>query len=175
MCDSPALKGPSKPPADAVEVSTHQNLADVVRARSGRTTYWLAPGTHRLGSGKYDQVMPHRGDTFIAGPGAILDGKHQNLYAFGGDAAHVTIKFLTVQNFGSRADNNNEGVVNHDSAEGWQVESSTLEKNAGAGVMLGSGARTSSSQRARLCAAGAVTWSWRSTGWGTAIWHIRQA
>ena len=65
----------------------------------------------------------------------------QNRYAFGGDAADVTIKFLTVQNFGSRGDNNNEGVVNHDSAEGWTVESSTIQKNAGAGVMLGSGSR----------------------------------
>jgi Right handed beta helix region len=141
MCDSPALNGPSKPPADAVEVSTDQNLADVVRARSGRATYWLAPGTHRLGRDTYDQVMPHRGDTFVGGPGAILDGQHRNLYAFGGDAADVTIKFLTVQNFGSRADNNNEGVVNHDSAEGWKVESSTIQTNAGAGVMLSSGSR----------------------------------
>jgi hypothetical protein len=29
-------------------------------------------------------------------------------------------------------------VVNHDSADGWTVESTTIEKNAGAGVMLGS-------------------------------------
>ncbi len=50
----------------------------------------------------------------------------------------MTISFLTVQNFGSRGENNNEGVVNHDSAKGWTLEKSTLQKNAGAGIMLGS-------------------------------------
>jgi phage-related protein len=145
VCESATLRGPSKPPADAVEVSTEQSLADVVRAGSARTTYWLAPGTHRLGEDKYDQVMPRRGDTFIGAPGAILDGRHVNLYAFGGHAADVTIKFLTVQNFGSAGDNNNEGVVNHDSAKGWTVDSSTIEENAGAGVMLSSGSRLTGS------------------------------
>jgi hypothetical protein len=140
-CDSKALEGPAKPPTDAVIVSTDQNLADVVKANSGHTTYWLASGTHRLGKGSYNQVVPHAGDTFIGAPEAIFDGQRANLYAFGGDATDVTIKFLTVKNFGSAGDNNNEGVVNHDSAEGWKVESSTIEKNAGAGVMLGSGAR----------------------------------
>ena len=141
MCDSDDHKGPSKPPPGAVEVSTEQNLADVVRAGSGQATYWLAPGVHRLGRDKYDQVQPHRGDSFIGAPGAILDGQHANLYAFAGKAADVTIKFITVRNFGSAGDNNNEGVVNHDSAEGWTVDSSTIEKNAGAGVMLSSGNR----------------------------------
>jgi hypothetical protein len=140
-CDSKALDGPSKPPADAVTVSTDQNLADVVKAHAGHTTYWLASGTHHLGKGSYDQVLPHAGDTFIGAPGAIFDGQHANRYAFGGDAPDVKIKFLTVKNFGSAGDNNNEGVVNHDSADGWTVESSTIEKNAGAGVMLGSGGK----------------------------------
>jgi hypothetical protein len=139
--DRDDCKGLSKPPTGAVEVSTEQNLADVVRAGSGQATYWLAPGVHRLGRDKYDQVQPHRGDTFIGAPRAILDGQHVNLYAFGGKAADVTIKFITVRNFGSAGDNNNEGVVNHDSAEGWTVDSSTIEKNAGAGLMLSSGNR----------------------------------
>ena len=140
-CNSAVLEGPSKPPADAVTVSTDEDLADVVRARGGNTTYWLSPGTHRLGKDIYDQVMPHTGDTFIGAPGAVLDGRHVNLYAFGGDGRDVTIKFLTVQNFGSAKQNNNEGVVNHDLAEGWTVDSSTIQKNAGAGVMLSSGSR----------------------------------
>jgi len=141
VCDSKALVGPSKPPADAVTVSTDQNLADVVKSNPGRTTYWLSPGTHHLGKGSYDQVLPHASDTFIGAPGAVFDGQHANRYAFGGDAADVKIKFLTVKNFGSRGDNNNEGVVNHDSAEGWRLESSTIQNNAGAGVMLGSRSR----------------------------------
>ena len=142
-CDSADLDGPAEPPADAVTVSADQNLADVVKTRGANTTYWLAPGTHRLGKGSYEQVIPHTGDSFVGAPGAVLDGQRSNRYAFGGDASDVTIKFLTVANFGSAGDNNNEGVVNHDSAEGWTVDSSTIEKNAGAGVMLGSGSRLS--------------------------------
>jgi hypothetical protein len=140
-CDSSALNGPPAPPAGAVAVSTSQNLADVVAARPGHTTYWLSPGTHHLGTGMYDQVVPHAGDTFIGAPGAILDGMRENLYAFAGDVADVTIQFLTVQNFGAAGDNNNEGVVNHDSATSWTVNSNTIQNNAGAGVMLGSGNR----------------------------------
>lgn len=137
-CDSAALKGPAKPPPDAVQVSTEQDLANVVKAHGPGTTYWLAPGVHRLGKGTYNQVVPHAKDAFVGAPGAVLDGQRANLYAFGGDATDVTIKFLTVQNFGSAGDNNNEGVVNHDSSDGWKIESSTVQKNAGAGVMLGS-------------------------------------
>lgn len=140
-CDSAALNGPSSPPTGAVSVSTGQSLAKVVAAHGKNTTYWLSPGNHRLGKGAYNQVIPHAGDTFIGAPGAVLNGRHENLYAFGGNAPHVTIRFLTVQNFGTAGDNNNEGVVNHDSAEGWTVDSSTIQRNAGAGVMLGSGSR----------------------------------
>ncbi len=140
-CGGAALDGPEAPPSGAVEVSTAQSLADVVAAHSAGTTYWLSPGHHRLGKGAYNQVIPHAGDTFIGAPGAVLDGGHKNRYAFAGKAPDVTIKFLTVQNFGSRGENNNEGVVNHDSASGWTVSSSTIQKNAGAGVMLGSGSR----------------------------------
>ena len=140
-CDSAALNGPSEPPAGAVAVSTARNLANVVAAHPGHTTYWLSPGTHHPGTGPYDQVVPHVGDTFIGAPGSVLDGRNQNLYAFAGDAPDVAIVFLTVQNFGSAGDNNNEGVVNHDSAKGWTVSSSTIQNNAGAGVMVGSGSR----------------------------------
>jgi Right handed beta helix region len=83
-------------------------------------------------------VFPHAGDKFIGAPGAVVDGAHENRYAFSGDAPDVTISFLTVQNFGSPGQTNNEGVVNHDSAKGWKLESSTIQKNAGAGLMFGS-------------------------------------
>ena len=134
------LKGPVQASGRRGGGIDDQNLADVV----GHT-----PGGPRTGSRRASTTLERasttrscrtRGDTFIGAPGAILDGQHANRYAFGGDAADVTIKFLTVQNFGSAGDNNNEGVVNHDSAEGWTVDSSTIQKNAGAGVMLGSGA-----------------------------------
>jgi hypothetical protein len=137
-CDSAAMNGPTAPPAGAVTVSTKDKLTEAVSTHAERSTYWLEPGTHYLGSGRYNQVIPQEGDTFIGAPGAVFDGHHENWYAFGGSAPGVTIQFLTVQNFGSAGDNNNEGVVNHDSAEGWTVESSTVQNNAGAGVMLGS-------------------------------------
>jgi len=141
VCDSGSLEGPSKPPADAVKVSTTDNLGDVVKAHGDHTTYWLEPGTHRLGKGPWAQVFPHAGDKFIGAPGAVLDGRNENRYAFSGQAPGVTISFLTVQNFGSPGQTNNEGVVNHDSAKDWTLESSTIQKNAGSGVMLGSKSR----------------------------------
>jgi hypothetical protein len=144
-CDSDELRGPSEAPADAVTVSTEDNLADVVAAHPRKTTYWLASGTHRLGKGPWDQVIPHPGDTFIGAPGAVLDGGNLNRYAFTGHAPNVTISFLTVEHFGAKGQSNNEGVVNHDSARGWKVESSTIQKNAGAGVMLSSGSRITDS------------------------------
>jgi hypothetical protein len=137
-CEQVSAAGPAEPPAGAVRVSTDDKLPEVMSEQQPGTTYWLAPGTHHLGKGRYNQVIPQTGDTFIGAPGAILDGRHENAYAFGGHALGVTIQFLTVQNFGAKLENNNEGVVNHDSGEGWIVESSTIQHNAGAGVMVGS-------------------------------------
>jgi hypothetical protein len=140
-CDTATLNGPAEPPAGAVTVSAKDQLTEAVSTHAPGTTYWLAPGIHHLGGGQYTQIVPQEGDTFIGGPGAVLDGRRENRYGFGGKAPNVTIQFLTVQNFGPVGSNNNEGVVNHDSAQGWTVESSTLQNNAGAGVMLGSRTR----------------------------------
>ncbi|MDP9222519.1 MAG: right-handed parallel beta-helix repeat-containing protein [Actinomycetota bacterium] len=101
------------------------------------TTFWLAPGTYHLGTGRFDQVQPKNGDTFLGAPGAVIDGQHVNLYAFAGSATGVTVKYLTIQNFGAPGDNNNEGVVNHDAASGWVIAHNTVQTNAGAGVFLG--------------------------------------
>lgn len=138
LCDRAEAPGSAAAPAGAVVVKADQNLADVVGDQPAGTTYWLTQGVHKLERDLYSQVIPQAGDTFIGAPGAVLDGQRTNRYAFGGTAADVTIRSLTVQNFGSTADNNNEGVVNHDSAPGWTIESSTIQRNAGAGIMLGS-------------------------------------
>ena len=138
MCDTPALAGPSTAQPGAIVVQPTQKLDDLVESRSSGATYWLAPGVHTLGNDQYDQVSPNTGDTFIGAPGAILDGRHLNLYAFGGHAANVTISNLTIQNFGAAGDNSNEGVVNHDSARNWTIARNTIQLNAGAGVMIGS-------------------------------------
>jgi hypothetical protein len=90
-CGSRAMAGPAQAPAGAVVVSPTQDLGNLVEGRGARTTYWLAPGTHKLGDGPYDQVIPHAGDTFIGAPGAVLDGPHRALYALTRHAPGVTI------------------------------------------------------------------------------------
>jgi hypothetical protein len=103
------------------------------------STFWLAPGTHRLGgAGPTDQVIPKDGNVYIGAPGAIIDGGGVARYAFTGKASNVTIRYLTIQRFGAVGGNNNEGVVNHDAGTGWTVEFNTVRDNAGAGVFLGS-------------------------------------
>jgi Right handed beta helix region len=128
--------GPTAAPAGAVTVAAGDD-SGVNWNQPGRT-FWFAPGTHTLGGGQYSQIDPAARTTFTGAPGAVLDGKHLNLYAFGGSAANVRISYLTVQNFGPTGANQNEGVVNHDSATGWTIDHSTLRGNAGAGTMLGS-------------------------------------
>ena len=108
--------GPVYAPAGAVTVPAGDNSA-VDWGRSG-TTYWFAPGTHTLGAGQFTQIMPGAGARFIGAPGAVIDGEHVNLYAFGGSAPGVRISFLTVRDFGANGGNQNQGVVNHDSASG---------------------------------------------------------
>lgn len=56
----------------------------------------------------------------------MLDGRKANQYAFGGNADDVTIRYLTVQRFVAPHD---EGVVNHDSADGWVIEHATIQNN----------------------------------------------
>ncbi|MGW5190166.1 right-handed parallel beta-helix repeat-containing protein [Kribbella sp. NPDC004138] len=133
-----ALAGLAAPPAGAVVVSTKQNLQTLTAAHPAGTTFWLAPGRHRLSNGAFVQVIPKDGNRYIGAPGAILDGANRNKYAFTGSAERVVISNLTIQNFGSARGNNDEGVVNHDSGSGWVIQANTIQKNAGAGLMIGS-------------------------------------
>jgi hypothetical protein len=143
VCGNAAVLGggPSSAPAGAVRVRAGDN-SGVDFGRAG-VTYWFAPGVHTLGRGRYTQIDPGRGSTFVGAPGAVLDGLHENFYAFGGNASRVTISYLTVRHFGKWGGNQNEGVVNHDSAHLWTIDHSTVTDNAGAGVMLGSRDRLS--------------------------------
>ena len=132
-----ALSGPATAPAGAVVVSATQNLHDVTEASPAGTTFYLEAGKHTLGSGAFSQVIPKQGNVYIGAPGAVLDGGRQNRYAFTGYATDVVIKNLTIQNFGPRRTNNDEGAVNHDAAAKWTVQANTIRENAGAGVMIG--------------------------------------
>lgn len=136
ICGSRGLAGPAKPPRGAT-VIRHQNLGKVVNRSRPGTTFWIAPGTHTLGHGPYDQVRPKNGQSFIGAPAAVLDGQGLNLYAFVGTAKNVTIEHLTITHFGKDDDNTDQGVVNHDSGAGWRIAHNTISHSSGAGVFLG--------------------------------------
>ncbi|MDQ0949036.1 hypothetical protein QFZ24_002959 [Streptomyces phaeochromogenes] len=135
VCAEPAA-GPTKAPAGAVTVdpSVVGDLAAKTRSSPPKTTFWLRPGKHRLDPDRYAQVIPKEGNRYLGAPGAVLDGRKKNQYAFGGSAGNVTIRYLTVQRFVAPHD---EGVVNHDSADGWVIEHATIQYNSAAGLMAG--------------------------------------
>ncbi|MFJ7961921.1 right-handed parallel beta-helix repeat-containing protein [Streptomyces sp. NPDC096324] len=135
MCAKPA-SGPAKAPAGAVTVDPSKagDLAEKTKKSPPGTTFWLKPGKHRLERDRYAQVIPKKGDVYLGAPGAVLDGRKTNQYAFAGAAPDVTIRYLTVQGFVAPRD---EGVVNHDSADGWVIEHATIQHNSGAGLMAG--------------------------------------
>ncbi|MFK4269931.1 right-handed parallel beta-helix repeat-containing protein [Streptomyces milbemycinicus] len=135
VCAKPAA-GPTKAPAGAVTIdpAVVGDLAAKTRSNPPNTTFWLRPGKHRLEPDRYAQVMAKEGNTYLGAPGAVLDGQKTNNYAFSGTARNVTIRYLTVQGFVAP---NNEGVVNHDMADGWVIEHATIQYNSGAGLMAG--------------------------------------
>ncbi|QFU89483.1 right-handed parallel beta-helix repeat-containing protein [Amycolatopsis sp. YIM 10] len=135
VCDKLA-PGPAEAPAGAVKIdpAVPGDLAAKTRSSPAGTTFWLAPGTHRLGDDRYDQVTPKPGNAYVGGPGAVLDGRKLNQYAFSGDAPDVKLQHLVVQGFAAPHD---EGVVNHDSADGWIIEHSAVQDNDGAAMMAG--------------------------------------
>lgn len=107
------LPGPAAAPAGAVTVdpAVDGDLAEKTRTNPPGTTLWLAPGTHTLGRDQYGQVTPKDGNTYLGTPGAILDGRGGNLYAFVGEATDVTIRYLTVQGFVAPRDQGNRGAA----------------------------------------------------------------
>ena len=128
--------GPSTPPPGAVTVdpAKDSDLIDKTQKHPPGTTFWLAPGTHTLGTDRFGQVQPKDGDRYIGAPGAVLDGRERNQYAFVYRATDVTVAHLTVRGFVPPL---NEGVVNHDSGDDWVIKHNTIEHNTGAGMMAG--------------------------------------
>ena len=128
--------GPAEPPEGAVVINSGvlNELADKTADSPPGTTFWLAPGTHVLGDDQYDQVQPKDGDVYLGAPGAVFDGRDVNRYAFAGTGSNVTIRHIVVRGFVAPV---NEGVVNHDSADGWVIEHNSIEDNRGAGLMAG--------------------------------------
>jgi len=139
ICGSPGLLGPASPPDGYRVVSPGQRLDTLVEAAPPGTRFYLRTGVHTLGGGQYDQVTPKSGMVFLGAPGAVLDGQQRNVYAFTGHATGVRIEHLTIRNFGTERDTFNEGVVNHDAGDGWQIRHNTVRDNGGAGVFVGDG------------------------------------
>lgn len=137
VCESQAgLAGPSTPPSGAVTLTPGGNVPATVSSDPAGTTFWFSAGTYTLGTTAFSQIDPLAGDSFVGGPGAIIDGDGVNDTAFGGSAPNVTIEYLTIEDFVAPQ---SEGVVNHNSGTGWEIEHDTIENNPhGAGVMLGS-------------------------------------
>lgn len=130
------VPGPSAPPPGAVVVDPASDM-DLYRKSDSSppgTVFWLAPGRHTLGPDQYGQAVPKDGNTYVGAPGAVLDGRGLNNFAFTGRAKDVTIKNLTIRGFTAPVD---QGVVNHDSGDGWVIQDNTIEDNKGAGLMAG--------------------------------------
>ncbi|WP_300015978.1 right-handed parallel beta-helix repeat-containing protein [Pseudonocardia sp.] len=137
VCDN-TEPGPATSPEGAVVVdpAVDRDLFDKTRANPPGTTFWLMPGTHTLGTDEFGQVIPKDGNTYLGAPGAIVDGRELNRFAFIGKAENVAIRHLTVRGFVPPTD---QGVVNHDSGNGWVIEHNTVEENRGAGLRAGAG------------------------------------
>lgn len=129
-------EGPASAPAGAVTVPAGDNAG--FNFNQTNKTFWFAPGIHTIGTGEFSQITAGSNSTYIGAPGAILDGQNLNRYAFTGFASNVRIAYLEVRNFGRGNDNNNEGVINHDSGTGWMMEYLNAHHNDGAAVFLGS-------------------------------------
>lgn len=132
------LAGPASPPPGAITVPAGDNSDFFHQEKSsgdGGKTYWFEPGTHTLGLSEFGQIQALPNSQYVGAPGAVLDGRGINRYAFThGNATGVRIAHLTVQNF---APPRNEGVVNQGSGTGWTIEANTVRANAGGGIVLG--------------------------------------
>ena len=127
--------GPATAPQGAITVPAGDNSG--FNFNQDNKTFWFAPGSHTLGTGQFAQITPGSNSTYIGAPTAVLDGTNHNQYAFSGSASNVRIAYLEIQNFGRGNDNNNEGVINHDSGTGWTMEYLYAHNNDGAAVFIG--------------------------------------
>jgi hypothetical protein len=135
VCAAPAA-GPAAAPAGAVTVypGVVGDLVAKTAADPPGTTFWLAPGVHSLGNSVTAQVVPKDGDVYLGAPGAVLDGQGVNQFAFTQHATGVTVQYLTVRDFAAPQ---NQGVVNHDSGNGWTIADDVITANHGAALMAG--------------------------------------
>lgn len=139
VCGNAALlDGPDSPPPDAVTVNVGDDVGDLTTSRPPGTTFWFAPGTHTF----TNSVVPKDGNTYIGGPGAILDGAGTVNIAFweegfagGRRVSDVTLSHLTIQNFTSSTQD--QGSIY--AGVGWRVLNSTLRDHGYVALFAGPG------------------------------------
>lgn len=109
-------------------------------------TYWISPGSYDFSAGGSFAITPNTNDVLIGAPGAIFDGHAPygvsvgGAEAINGNAAHVTIEYLTIQNFYERGPT---AIVNPSYTAGWYVLHNTIQNNwQGAGVGVASNSVT---------------------------------
>lgn len=139
--DIALLSGPSVAPSGAMVVDPAV-LDGINIATAGNppgTTFYLLGGVHFLGTtppGPFNQCIPKTGNTYIGAPGAIIDGRSVNRYAFTGSNTGITLKYLEIRNFVSPID---ELTINHDASDGYTIQFCNIHHNAGGAIGLGSG------------------------------------
>lgn len=134
------LNGPASVPVGSITIAAGDNSSSLAASRlPANTTYYLAAGTHTIGTGEFGQIQPGQNDTFIGAPGAILNGQSDNRFAFVGTSSTitgVTIEYLTIENFMPPG---SQGAVNTNSNDNWTIQHDTIENNLpGAAMMIGS-------------------------------------
>ena len=140
------IKSPyTSPPAGAVIVPKGNNSTQPFMQNytaQANKVYWFAPGVHTLGRGKFAGIAVADGDVFVGAPGAVIDGKRRNLYAFSAlsttSPEHAVIEYLTIEHFTAGT---GEMVIGQSGYNGWTIEHNIVENNSrGAGIGLGTNA-----------------------------------
>jgi hypothetical protein len=139
--DLPLLVGPTSAPAGAVIVTpgVNSDLGVITDNSPAGTTFYLLAGHHVMGGanpGQFGSIQPKDGNTYIGAPGAVIDGRCINSYAFTGQAVNVRLAYIEVINFRSPID---QMVVNHDGGDNWTIEYCQIHHNKGAGVGVSGG------------------------------------
>jgi parallel beta-helix repeat protein len=149
VCGNTAmLSGPTSAPSGSVTINPGTDLATATSNASAGTTFYLTAGTHTLPNAP---INPKTGNTYIGAPGAVLDGQFKTNYtsgsrtmsmAFKGSTGYsnVTIKYLTIKNFG-QSDGKmssmvNQTAINWGQSPSWTVANNTISYNGGSGIWL---------------------------------------
>jgi hypothetical protein len=120
--------------AVAVDPAVPGDLAAKTRANPAPARRSGSPGTHTLGDDKYGQVSPEGRRRLPRRAGRGPRRPEDQPVRVHRPRANVKITYLTVRGFAAPRD---EGVVNHDSGDGWVIEHTTIQDNDGAGLMAG--------------------------------------